>query len=276
MTSRLVSVVAAALLSASLVGVSDHASAATGAATGQHTSAATRWHKVFDDEFSGTRLNAGKWQTRVQPRTGNRTCSSPSSSMVRVAKGHAVLRIKKVGGATAQCPHGVFANAMIGTGEATMPGFTSTYGRFSARVKFQRGRGQHGSFWMQTSQPNGAEIDVAEYFGDGRSDGGISNFVHRSRPDGSVESVGGVRRNVRKLLGRHHTPSNTWHVWSVDWSPSGYVFSVDGHVTMKTSRARVSTSEFMVLSLLTSDWELPSLNTTRSTMQVDWVRAWRR
>ena len=29
-----------------------------------------------------------------------------------------------------------------------------------------------------------------------------------------------------------------------------------------------------MLSLLTSDWELPALNTTRSTMKVDWVRVW--
>ena len=51
-------------------------------------------------------------------------------------------------------------------------------------MKFQSGRGQHGSFWMQRAAPNSAEIDVAEYFGDGRADGGISNFVHRTAPDG--------------------------------------------------------------------------------------------
>ncbi|MGN6250592.1 MAG: glycoside hydrolase family 16 protein [Marmoricola sp.] len=234
------------------------------------------WHRIFDDEFNGTRLNPRKWRTRIQPRVGNRQCSQPRPGMVRVHKGHVVLRIKKVGRASKACPHGLFANAMIGTGENTVPGFTARYGLFAARVKFQRGRGQHGSFWMQSAETNGAEIDVAEYFGDGRSDGGISNFVHRTRADGTVHSVGGVRRNVKRFLGRRHTPANGWHIWSVQWTPRHYVFRVDGHVTMKTSRARVSTREFMVLSLLTSDWELPALNTTSSTMQVDWVRAWKR
>ncbi len=56
--------------------------------------------------------------------------------------------------------------------------------------------------------------------------------------------------------------------------PRGYVFRMDGHVTMRTSKARVGCPEYLVLSLLTSDWELPALNTTKSTMKVDWVRAW--
>ena len=68
-------------------------------------------------------------------------------------------------------------------------GHISTDGRFdfrwgfaAARIKFPRSQGQHGSFWMQPS-PNetttGAEIDVVEYFGDGRKDGGLAHFLYR-------------------------------------------------------------------------------------------------
>ena len=32
--------------------------------------------------------------------------------------------------------------------------------------------------------------------------------------------------------------------------------------------------EFLVLSLLTSDYELPRIKDPGSTMKVDWVRAW--
>ena len=126
--------------------------------------------------------------------------------MVDVRGGQAVLGIKRVGSATKVCPHGVFANGMIGTGEDTEPGFSATYGLFAARVKFQSGRGQHGSFWMQGSGEGSAEIDVAEYFGDGRSDGGISSFVHKTAADGTVTSVGGMRAQVPKSLGRGQTP----------------------------------------------------------------------
>ena len=60
----------------------------------------------------------------------------------------------------------------------------------------------------------------------------------------------------------------------MEWSPDGYVFRVDDTVTMRTHRGSTSVPEFLVLSLLTSDWELPALTTTKSTMKVDWVRAW--
>jgi beta-glucanase (GH16 family) len=232
------------------------------------------WHKVWADEFKGDSLDPAKWATRVQPRTGRRLCSSPASDLVDVQDGHAVLGIERVGSPTKVCPHGVFENAMIGTGEVTDPGFHAKYGLFAARVKFQSGRGQHGSFWMQGAGAGSAEIDVAEYFGDNRSDGGISSFVHRTAADGTVSSVGGMRAEVPKALGKRHTPSNGWHVWSVEWSPKGYVFRVDDTVTMRSSRGSASVPEFLVLSLLTSDWELSALDTTKSTMKVDWVRAW--
>jgi hypothetical protein len=234
------------------------------------------WRQVFADDFDGHTLNRAEWRTRAQGRFGRRLCAAPDPSMARVRDGMVVLGIEKVGGPTSACPHGVFKNAMIGTGERTTPGFTATYGLFAARVKFQSGRGQHGSFWMQGTGPGSAEIDVAEYFGEGRPDGGISNYVHRTAADGKVTSVGSVRKGVPDILGAGRTPANGWHVWSVEWSPTGYVFRVDDAVTMRTKRNRVATKEFLVLSLLTSDWELPSLNTTKSTMSVDWVRAWQR
>jgi beta-glucanase (GH16 family) len=241
--------------------------------TSKVVSPSVRWRKIWGDEFVGTRLDARKWRTRVQPATGRRQCATPGTSMVRVTSGQAILGIKRVGGKTRECPHGVFKNAMIGTGQST-PGFSATYGLFAARVKFQSGRGQHGSFWMQAAERGGAEIDVAEYFGDGRSDGGISSFIHRTSASGKLSSVGGSRRVVKSVLHGRQTPSNGWHVWSVQWGPGGYVFRMDGHITMHTSQARVAAREYLVLSLLTSDWELPALKSTRSTMKVDWVRVW--
>lgn len=232
------------------------------------------WHQVFADDFTGTRLDPRRWRTRAQGAFGRRVCATPAPSMVRVGGGKATLSIARVGAATRNCPEGVFKNAMIGTGEITKPGFTATYGIFAARVKFQSGRGQHGSFWMQGSGPGSAEIDVAEYFGEGRKDSSVSSFVHRTAADGTVTSIGGIRDKVTKILGSGHTPANGWHVWSVEWSPTGYVFRLDNDVTLRTKRNRTASKEFLVLSLLTSDSELPGLSTTKSTMKVDWVRAW--
>jgi beta-glucanase (GH16 family) len=232
------------------------------------------WREVFQDDFKGDALDPGKWRTREQPPMGRRLCATPDADMVRVRDGQAVLGIERSGKASKTCPHGVFKNAMIGTGEVTKPGFATAYGLFAARLKFQSGRGQHGAFWLQGTGPNSAEIDTAEYYGEGRPDGGLSTLVHKTADNGTLISAGGPRPEVPKILGQGNTPANGWHVWSVEWSPKGYVFRLDDTVTMRTKRNVASADEFIVLSLLTSDWELPALNTAKSTMNVDWVRAW--
>ena len=246
-----------------------------------NTSAGTRsatpgWRSVFADDFDGTSLDRQKWRTRLQPNVASRQCATPGTSLTKVRDGQAVLGVKQVGKKSKKCPHGVWKNAMIGTGEVTEPGFNTTYGLFAARVKFQKGDGQHGSFWLQGSGPDAAEIDIAEYFGDGHADGGTTNFIHRTNANGELVTVGGRRPEVPAALGKGQTPASGWHVWSVAWSPKGYVFRVDDHVTMRTSRSKASAKEFMVLSLLTSDFELPYLDNTKSKMHVDWVRVWKR
>jgi len=236
------------------------------------------WRLVWNDDFDGDALDPDKWRTRLQRPGGRRLCASPHPSRVAVRDGKAVLSVKRAGPKTSTCPYGVFQNAMIGTSVTDFPGFATIYGAFAARVKFQSGRGQHGSFWMQSlpeSHETGAEIDVAEYFGDGRADGGFSNFVHHTDADDKLTSAGGIRKGVDDLLGDGETPGNSFHVYSVEWSPEGYVFRLDGVPTFRTSKPYVATTpEFMVLSLLTSDWELPALTSTSSVMEVDWVRVW--
>ena len=107
----------------------------------------------------------------------------------------------------------------------------------------------------------------------GRRLGGLSSFVHHGS-NVAATSAGGELANVPAILGKGKTPSNGWHVYSVQWSPSGYIFRIDGTPTFSTSQLRSSVPEQMVLSLLTSDWELPNLKKPSAVMRVDWVRAW--
>lgn len=237
---------------------------------------------VFDDEFSGDVLDPAKWRTRVQKAQGRRLCSTPDEKMVSVRHGHAVLRVQQVGKKTAHCPHGVFHNAMVGTlvpGAPGFPGWSTTYGLFAARIKFEHAPGMHGSFWLQSapgSQDTGAEIDAAEYYGDGRHDGGLSNLVHYTPTTGELQSSGGIQKSAAALFTDAPSPSRSWHVYSVQWTPKRYVFRIDGVTTFRTHKPIVASNpEFMVLSLLTSDWELPRLKTTKTAMKVDWVRAWK-
>ncbi len=227
-------------------------------------------HPELGDEFNGTALDTAKWYYRVQPAQGKRLCSTPGSAadnLTTVGRGVATLKIKRVT-TKPGCRYGTYKNAMIGTKQSIGP-----YGTYAARVKFQSARGMHGSFWLQGPSVTGAEIDVAEYFGDGRTDSGLSTFLHYTDSANRLSTTGGIR-SISSILGSGKRPSNGWHVYSVQWSPSGYVFRIDGTPVLSTSAHVASSPEEMILSLLSSDYELPHLKTTSTSMLVDWVRVW--
>jgi beta-glucanase (GH16 family) len=190
--------------------------------------------------------------------------------------GFAYLRVRKIPVAdreygTKKCPHGEWYNANIGTQEK----YSFRYGVMAMRAKFQHQRGQHGGLWSQpnggNSTPGGAEIDAVEYFGDGYPKGGVAHFVWcKGVKHGRVI-------DSRSLLAKGKTWSNSFHVYSVRWMPGGYVFRIDGKVVWRLSRCVSKVRQYVILSLLTSGWELPYLRPARlNPMTVDWVRVWQR
>jgi beta-glucanase (GH16 family) len=195
----------------------------------------------------------------------------------------------KQGAKSKECKHGKYSNALV---QANNPQHQITYGMAAARIKFSPVNGQHSAFWMDVpaggswtpgDAAGGAEIDIAEYFGDGRRKGGLASFVHAKNAKGEIVSVGGELRSrhllsKNKKLQKKKEWSQGWHVYSVEWSPTGYVFRVDGKVTLKTSKYVSRVPETILLSAITSDWELPQMNPKRlpTVTKYDWVRVWQR
>jgi hypothetical protein len=254
---------------------------------------ATFQREVWADDFTTDSLAEGpgkKWQYREQKATGLRKCAYTAKDRARVPadSGYLELTAARVQGPTTkgpaglECKHGVFENSALYAVDGSGRRFETGYGTFAARIKFQSGRGQHGAFWLQSpddltgsSEPagSGTEIDAAEYYGDGRPDGGLSNLVHYTPPKGALSSSGGVQASARALFGGTRVSSG-YHVYSVEWTPTAYVFRTDGVVTFQTARPHLwKGPEYPVLSLLTSDWEVPAY-TAGTPMQVDWVRVW--
>jgi beta-glucanase (GH16 family) len=63
----------------------------------------------------------------------------------------------------------------------------------------------------------------------------------------------------------------------VEWTPSAYTFRIDGKRVRRITRGVSDQPEYLVLSLLSSDWELNMApRAIRQTMHVDWVRVWDR
>lgn len=239
------------------------------------------WRLAFEDRFGGASLDRAKWDYRhLGLLQGSRLHAQSDRSAVHVGGGALTLQVRRN-------PHrraGYYYNGHIST-EGT---FAFRYGYAAARVKFQRGQGQHGGFWMQPQSAlapygsparTGAEIDVAEFFGAGYPRGGMASYVYTYPSRNKTVKSGDVLPAAAKALrGRSDSWWSRYHVVSVRWTASGYIFRIDGVDTWRHFAHSSHRPQFLLLSLLSSDWELPQLDrsTLPVSMKVDWVRVWQR
>ena len=157
----------------------------------------------------------------------------------------------------------------------------------AARMKFQKVQGQHASFWLQPNvitgtkdaETGGAEVDVIEWFGHPSRNGGLTSFVYHPTKKGP-KKVGDFIRNPEQYLSSR---SDAWwkkyHVFSVEWTPKVYIFRIDGQETWRTTAGISGVAQYPILSLLSSDYELPNLGGDKRLpqhMYVDWVQFWQR
>jgi hypothetical protein len=241
---------------------------------------------TFTDDFESDTVDeeGGSWATRTQGRTGVRTCSRADASGAEVGDGVlrlSVLEDPEMAGEECQLPgrrkkFPYRINGHVGTENL----FGFTYGFAAARIKAQAARGQHSAFWLQATggqrtggpEKGGAEIDVMEYFGDDHPLGGLTSFTYFLDKAGRKQTVGGW---VKDLDQYGEGWADQFHVFSVEWTPDEYVFRIDGQVTHRLEGPTSGREEFLILSLLSSDYELPRFNgDLPETMVVDWARVW--
>ena len=238
----------------------------------------------FTDDFDQDSVDStdAQWRTRDQGFTGVRKCSRADASAAEVADDVLVLSvIEDPDGGECQLPgrRKRFPQRLNGhVGTEGIYGFT--YGFAAARIRTQSARGQHAAFWMQavggqqTGGPKagGAEIDIMEYFGDDHPEGGLTSFTYYLDKAGKKQTEGGWLPDVDEL---GDDWASSYHVYSVEWTPEEYVFRIDGTVTQRIEGETSGRDEFLILSLLSSDYELPRFDgKLPETMEVDWARVW--
>ncbi len=238
----------------------------------------------FTDDFDEDTVDepGGSWATRAQGHTGVRTCSRADASAAEVDDGVLVLSVLddpdkgecQLPGKRKKFPFRL--NGHVGT--EGMYGFT--YGFAAARIRTQSARGQHAAFWMQPvggqqeggAKKGGAEIDIMEYFGDDHPEGGLTSFTYFLDERGKKQTVGGWLPDVEQY---GDDWASDYHVFSVEWTRDEYVFRIDDEVTQRLEGETSGREEFLILSLLSSDYELPRFNgELPEQMEVDWARVW--
>ena len=246
-----------------------------------------RWlTPTWTDQFAGKELSP-MWTHRgqtYQPESLRR-CSKGSAKAVRVGGGAVRLRVMRDPDRVTKCPAlksgkvaGRYAyrlNGHIGTDQA----FSFRYGFAAARIKFPGVRGQHGSFWMQPvggMYPGGTghEIDVTEFFGGTRKRSGLFSYIHRYQ-DGRIVKAG-TNVSDRFLHGPRDRWGRNFHVFSVQWTPHRLIFRIDGRETWRVGGRISRVPQYLILSLLSSDYELTDVGDRElpQQMAVDWVRVW--
>lgn len=245
---------------------------------------------LFSDTFGGKRLRGRNWSDKSLggERAYMRHCSKPHKSARSVRSGLLHLGVRPNPKKKKPCRWNLNGNQgthphMYNSQIDTQGKFSFRYGFAAARIKTQRDKGMHSAFWLQPEHiqigapRKGTEIDVMEFFGrtkDGQ--GTIASYVHWYDTPTTRKKRGGLFPAASLLKPAGDTWWNSYHVFSVEWTPNAYIFRVDGREYHRETKAVSRVDQYLILSMLTSDYELKNLTPQgmQQTAAVDWVRVW--
>ena len=252
----------------------------------------TRWTPQFEDTFSGTTLDTTVWNDQKREHESvyaPRTCARVDPSARRVGEGVLHLGVA-LDPARTGLPCDYTSTRTSGTSPYLLNSQVATehtrffrHGIVAARIKPQRAKGMHSGLWLLPSGTKytdgvpaaGAEIDVMEFFGEtGRGNETVGSHIHYYEAGWDKVSLGDTFKDARQVLGEGRSWWDEFHVFSVEWTPTEYIFRVDGREYYRETGAVSQADQYLVLSNLTSDYELHELTADEvsDTAQVDWVR----
>ncbi|GAA2134111.1 glycoside hydrolase family 16 protein [Nocardioides bigeumensis] len=250
----------------------------------------------FTDEFGGSALSA-EWAQR-QPfynPAGLRNCAKGDPSASVVSGGTLRLSVLLDPARTAEkCAAKKADGSTLGSFAYRLNGHISTdgnhdfkFGVAAARIKFQKEKGGHTSFWLQPTSYNpdatsaktdGAEVDIIEWFGQGGRQSGLTSFIYEPTPKGPKKTGGFLKQQDRFLANKKDAWYKNYHVFSVEWTPKHYVFRIDSKVSAVITNGISHVPQYPILSLLSSDYELANApGDAKSLPQhsyVDWMQIW--
>jgi Glycosyl hydrolases family 16 len=249
------------------------------------------WRLAFEDTFAGSELGAA-WRDSVRPYhpTGGRTCARPDTLARTVAGGVLQLGVRLDPARSAEtCTYvhqGLTKTSpwLLNSQVDTQGRYAFRYGHAAARMKLHRPRGMHDAFWMNPAggfvngdPSKGAEVDVVEFFnGEKDPPTGVGAFVHVKDAAGAWDKRGAMFPATELMKPLGDTWWTSYHVFSVEWTPTAYVFRVDGREFFRLAENVSQAEHYLLLSMLTSDYELEHLDGSdfAATASVDWVRVW--
>lgn len=172
---------------------------------------------VWNDEFDGNELDETKWE--VPPDAPRRDGWWMRQAITLDGQGHLVISTLRDG------------DRYVDGCVRTRGKFEHAYGYYVARIQLQKEPGHWPAFWLYNhcegnignGGVDGAEIDIMEK---PWLDGRVNHAIHWDGYGTEHQSEGKVA-DVAGLMDGYHT----YALW---WSPTDYVFYIDGHETWRT------------------------------------------
>lgn len=247
------------------------------------------WKLSFSDEFSGNALNTSKWNYGFgwgSPYSNAfLECTSPSQ--VRVSSGVLTITPKNEALTIDTCKRGPNDYGKYTSGALqTRNKFSQQHGYFEVRMKGAQGSGFVSAFWGKRADDTWPpEIDVVEILGKNKR---YYHTVHHVSPYTGSTDRWNSGNNFAEF-----DPTAGFHTYGVEWSPTFIKWYVDGKLVktyqdypnIPSVMSMVNGQAFYwILNLhigttppVWQDMGQPDSSTNwSSTMQVDWVRIWKR
>lgn len=237
---------------------------------------------VFSDEFNlpdGSQPDPAIWSRKPRNNDQCNRWNSESPDVVFIRNGVLVCRA-----IPNHSEHSDTAKMLTGS-IWTFNKYNVKYGRIEVRMRTNTQRGNFPAAWLKW-QPKDwntdpyAEIDIVEMFGDR----GIS--FHAAHSQLTVSNSNHSEPNTY----RNPLDVSQWHVYSLEWTPTRLVWSVDGKQLFtykKSSRKRLlrrgqwtfDVPCYIVLNQSLGDGHykdmVPNLTSTYET-QFDWIRIYKK
>ncbi|WP_067503878.1 family 16 glycosylhydrolase [Actinoplanes sp. TFC3] len=186
------------------------------------------WKLAWADEFTGSTLDAGKWNLRNgEARDVDLGCNVDSPENTFVSGGLLTLRALRK-----PVPCGSQTRQFTQSYLDTMGKASWTYGRFEIRAKSPTtptgSTGIWPAFWLRPDDGGNGEIDVTELPG--------GTAWHSQATASIFWDYTPVKQDLRVTLPGGGTPADGFHTYATEWSATSLKWYYDGQLVWTRDR----------------------------------------
>ncbi|MGQ1890579.1 glycoside hydrolase family 16 protein [Thermophagus sp. OGC60D27] len=234
-----------------------------------------KWKLTFEDNFDEPTLDTKKWITGYYwgkalmndsySLEGEEQYYTPSNIEVRDSMLRIVTRKENVEGKVWSPKWGFqkkaynYTSGLISTGQS----FRQRYGRFEAKVRFNKAYPFIHAFWMvgEKMVPH-VDIFKSMYPGGRLLEAGVISEVDRKKINESTKRINGTRF------------TNDFYIYTLDWSEKEMIWRVNGVVVNRQTQN--IPHEPMYLTFCTLLTEDPEEKELPGILEISWVRCYQR